>query len=66
MLPADAHRVTFTSSSHYEQLSDSETYQYDLKSGKVQQVDLKYAGEKAILEKFVYVKMKGDRKDSVR
>ena len=66
LLPADAHRVTFTSSSHYEQLSDSETYQYDLKSGKVQQVDLKYAGEKAILEKFVYVKMKGDRKDSVR
>ena len=58
--------MTFTSSSHYEQLSDSETYQYDLKSGKVQQVDLKYAGEKAILEKFVYVKMKGDRKDSVR
>ena len=62
LLPADAERVTFTSSSRYEALEDSETYQYDLISGEFQRLDLKYAGEKAILEQFVYVRMGGNDK----
>ncbi len=62
LLPADSERVTFTSSAYGESLGDSETYQYDLKSGEVKKVDLQYAGEKAILEQFVYIRMDGKKK----
>lgn len=62
LLPADSKKVTFTSSARYESLQDSETYQYDLKTGDVQMIDVRYAGEKAVLEQFIYVKMKGEHK----